>query len=60
MAKEVFDQESYEQDLALMMLDVLVKKNEISFNTYKAVKRGLLKEEEHGELCNGRTAKIAG
>ena len=60
MTKEVFDQESYEQDLALMMLDVLVKKNEISFNTYKAAKRDLLKEEAYGKLCIGRTAKIAG
>lgn len=60
MTKEVFDQESYEQDLALMMLDVLVKKNEISFNTYKAAKRDLLKEESYGKLCTGRTAKIAG
>ena len=60
MAKEVFDQDSYEQDLALMMLDVLVKKNEISFNTYKAAKRGLLKEEAYGELYTSGAATIAG
>lgn len=60
MTKTVFDQESYEQDLALMMLDVLVKKNEISFQTYKTAKKYLLKEEGYDELCTGRATQVAG
>ena len=58
MANAVFDEETYEQDLALMMLEVLLKKNEISFNTYKSAKKGLQKED-YDELCNDGTSKFA-
>ena len=60
MGKTLFDPDSYEQDLALMMLNVLVKKNEISFSTYKAAKRALLREDCYGESCIGTTAESVG
>lgn len=52
MANTIFDEETYEQDLALMMLEVLFKKNEISINTYKSAKKDLQKEAYADELCN--------
>lgn len=59
MAKNImFDEETYEQDLAAMMLEVLFKKNEISFNTYKTAMKNLGKEVFENELCNDRTAKL--
>ena len=61
MAKTLFDPESYERDLAMMMLDVLVNKNEISFGTYRAAKKNLMsEEEEYGKLRTGRTANATG
>lgn len=56
-----FDADSYEQDLAMMMLEVLMKRNEISSSTYKATKRNLrAQEEEYGKSSDGRTAKAIG
>jgi len=61
MKKEKFDSYLYERDFALMMLEVLIKKNEISFTTYKAVKKSLMtEEEEYGKLRTGRTANATG
>jgi len=61
MNKEKFDSYLYERDFALMMLEVLIKKNEISFTTYKAVKKSLMtEEEEYGKLRTGRTANATG
>ena len=60
MEKTAFDPDSYEQDLAVMMLDVLVKKNEISFGTYKTAKKNVLKEEKYGESCTGGATEAAG
>ena len=59
MDNTIFNEETYEQDLALMMLEVLFKKNEISINTYKSVKKDLQKEAYADELCNDGTAKFA-
>lgn len=60
MEKSLFNPDSYEQDLAVMMLDVLVKKNKISFSTYKAAKRALLKEDCYGKSRIGTAAESAG
>lgn len=60
MANTIFDEETYEQDLALMMLEVLLKKNEISVSTYNLVKKGLMKEANTNELCCDGIAKLAG
>lgn len=61
MARVLFDMDSYEQDLAMMMLEVLMKRNEISFSTYKAAKRSLMtQEEEYGKSSVSGTAKAAG
>ena len=60
MANIIFDEETYEQDLALMMLDVLLKKNEISLNTYNSLKKEVTKEVKWNELCSDGTTKLAG
>lgn len=61
MARVLFDTDTYEQDLAMMMLEVLMKRNEISLSTYKAAKRSLMTQEEaYGESSIGGTAKAAG
>lgn len=61
MARVMFDTDSYEQDLAMMMLEVLMKRNEISLSTYKAAKRSLMtREEEYGKSSVSGTAQAAG
>ena len=60
MANTIFDEETYEQDLALMMLEVLLKKNEISLNTYNSVKKGLTKEANVDGVRSDGTTKLAG
>jgi hypothetical protein len=59
MANLLFNDETYEQDLALMMLEVLFKKNQISLNTYNAAKKGLEKEVHTDGVCDIRTTKYA-
>jgi len=52
MVKVLFDTDLYEKDLAVIMLEVLMKRNELSFNTYKAAKKCLMtQEEEYGKSC---------
>lgn len=54
----IFDTDTYEQDLAVVMLDVLEKKNEISHNMYKATKKCITTQEaEHGKSIVGGAAK---
>ena len=48
MKKPRFDQDTYEADLALIMLESLVKKNVIGSNTYRAAKKHLEGGAERG------------
>lgn len=57
MIYTIFNPDFYEKDLALIMLETLVKKKEISFDTYKAAKKKVKKEDEYDESCNDGTAK---
>ena len=49
MEKLLFDTDSYEQDLAMMMLEVLEKNKQISRNTYKAVRKKLIREGDEND-----------
>ena len=60
MQKTEFDTDSYEQDLALIMLESIMKKRLISSQTYRSVKNMVGKEDTNG-CCEdvGRATKIA-
>lgn len=60
MQKTEFDTDSYEQDLALIMLESIMKKRLISSQTYRSVKN-MVREEDVDGCCEnvGRAAKIA-
>lgn len=47
MKSTVFDTDSYEQDLALIMLDSIMKKQLISSKTYRSVKK-MIEEDTDG------------
>lgn len=47
MKSTVFDTDSYEQDLALIMLDSIMKKQLISSKTYHSVKK-MIEEDTDG------------
>ena len=49
MEKLLFDTDSYEQDLAMMMLEVLEKNKQISRNTYKAVRKKLIGKDDEND-----------
>lgn len=52
MVKSPFDQEMYEDQLARILLDTLLKKEAIGMHTYKVAKRKLNEMEECENECS--------
>jgi hypothetical protein len=52
MAKSPFNQETYELQLAEILLEALLKQDAIEIHTYRAVKRKLIEMEDlYNEYC---------